>query len=70
MHSEGDDHDPVVVLRMHNKQTYDPSAANHICQSNRGWCGATQEGETSVAPGLYLIGQNDGFEFVISAFAY
>ena len=32
----------------------DPSAANHSCQSRRGWCGATQDGARSGGPGLYL----------------
>ena len=31
-----------------------PSAANHICQSSRGWWGATQEGPRAGSPGLYL----------------
>ena len=32
----------------------DPSAANHICQSRRGWCGATQGTGRAGSPGLYL----------------
>lgn len=31
-----------------------PSAANHICQSRRGWWGATHEGPRAGSPGLYL----------------
>ena len=31
-----------------------PSAANHICQSSRGWNGATKAGARLRSPGLYL----------------
>ncbi len=31
-----------------------PKAANHICQSSRGWCGATTGGAALMFPGLYM----------------
>src|SRR4051812_43892161 len=34
--------------------SYVPSAANHICQSSRGWCGATHGGRRRTSPGWYL----------------
>ena len=45
--------------RWQNRSTHElpskrSSAANHICQSRRGWCGATQGGGRRSSPGLYL----------------
>lgn len=31
-----------------------PKAANHICQSKRGWCGVTTGGDALTFPGLYM----------------
>ena len=39
-------------LTTHGFRWYEPSAANHICQSSLGWCGATHVGGASSAPGL------------------
>ena len=36
----------------------EPRAANHICQSRRGWCGATQDGARAGSPGLYLTSKD------------